>query len=197
MLIVISGTMCKHFRYRTLFVSFQVIQALISSLDLLLVCVAKDAFWGHFVALSDRAGTLGIQKVKFVVLACVVSDRIERGGEATATSMLMMMANWPEFLVSPYIGAAILDALGVRKGAYSNLPWAILARTLLRLMPIPFVFFLVPTGSSADKTRFDAEELKGGKPGAKGGPDDGDSPIVLSPVSSAEMVEMAPASSKV
>ena len=64
MLIVISGTMCKHFRYRTLFVSFQVIQALISSLDLLLVCVAKDAFWGHFVALSDRAGTLGIQKVR-------------------------------------------------------------------------------------------------------------------------------------
>ena len=99
-LIVVSGTMCKHYRYRTLFMSFQVIQALISSLDLLLVCVAKDAFWGHFVALSDRAGTLGIQKLKFVVMACVISDRIERGGEATATSMLMMMANWPEFLVS-------------------------------------------------------------------------------------------------
>ena len=114
-LIVVSGTMCKHFRYRTLFISFQVIQALISSLDLLLVCVAKDAFWGHFVALSDRAGTLGIQKLKFVVLACVISDRIERGGEATATSMLMMMANWPEFLVSPYVGAALLDALNIKK----------------------------------------------------------------------------------
>ena len=85
-LIVVSGTMCKHFRYRTLFISFQLIQALISSLDLILVCVAKDAFWGHFVALSDRAGTLGIQKLKFVVMACVISDRIERGGEATATS---------------------------------------------------------------------------------------------------------------
>ena len=45
------------------------------------------------------------------------------------------------------------------QGQYENLPWAILARTLLRLMPILFIPFLVPTGSSSDKTRYDISEL--------------------------------------
>ena len=43
--VIINASYLKGVRYRTLMISFQLFQAIISSLDLLLVCVAKDAFW--------------------------------------------------------------------------------------------------------------------------------------------------------
>ena len=64
-----------------------------------------------------------------------------------------------EFFFAPIIGSWVLDGLNIDRGNYDNLPWAILIRTLVRLLPIAFIPFLVPTGSSADKVRFDADDL--------------------------------------
>lgn len=158
-LIVINGTVLKGLRYRTLFTMFQLLQALISCLDLLLVCVAKDAFWGHFIALSDKAGTQGITLIKIIIVNAVVSDHVPDNGEASASAFLMLMTNLPEFLVAPLVGAWVVDGLGIRKGSYANLPYAILIRTIVRLLPTIFIPFLVPTGGSKDKTSFDTNDL--------------------------------------
>ena len=58
------------------------------------------------------------------------------------------------------VGSALLSSLNISKGNYENLWIAILIRTVCRLLPIPFVYLLVPQGSSMDRTaRFDLDEL--------------------------------------
>ena len=91
LMIIMQATILKPVRYRTLFLWFQGLQALISGLDILLVAVAKDSFWGHFIALSDKAGAEGLAKVKFIVVSAVVSEHVPRTGEATAMAFLLMM----------------------------------------------------------------------------------------------------------
>ena len=49
--------------------------------------------------------------------------------------------------------------MNIRNNNFDNLPWAILVRTLVRLVPIFFIPFLVPPGSSADKTRYDVGDI--------------------------------------
>ena len=56
--VLINASFLKGVRYRWLFIGFQVIQALVSSLDLLLVCVAKDAFWCVSCAARTEGGAV-------------------------------------------------------------------------------------------------------------------------------------------
>ena len=57
------------------------VQALVSSLDILLVCVAKDAFWGHFIAISDRVGTKAMNKLKMIVIVAMIALDTPDNGE--------------------------------------------------------------------------------------------------------------------
>ena len=158
--VVINASYLKGVRYRTLMISFQLFQAGISALDLLLVCVAKDAFWGHFIALSDRAGLKAVGKLRFIVIMVAVSEHTPDAGEATATAILAAVSNFfgGDFL-APMAGSWLLEGLNIRNNNFDNLPWAILVRTLVRLVPIFFIPFLVPPGSSADKTRYDVGDI--------------------------------------
>ena len=84
--------------------------------------------------------------------------------------------NWPAYFLAPIAGSWILDALDVKRGNYTNLPWALLIRTIIRLLPMAFVPLLVPTGSSADKTRFDAADLAEGETPSRSDEEEGLTP---------------------
>ena len=52
--VIIFASSLKNVRFRMILIWLQIGSAVLSALDLILVCVAKDAFWGHFFALGDR-----------------------------------------------------------------------------------------------------------------------------------------------
>jgi len=159
--VLIYISFMKGWRYRTLLILVQIGLCLISSLDLILVCIAKDAFWGHFLAISDRLGAKAFNRIKGIVVITVASEVIPDTGEATGIAILMAIGNFTgsDFL-SPFVGSWILDSLGVKEGQYGNLAWAILIRSLVRLLPIPFIPFLIQSGSSLDKVRYNTDDLE-------------------------------------
>lgn len=121
----------------------------------------SDAFWGHFIALGDRAGLKAAGKLRFILVMVAISDHISDSSEATATAILAAISNFAGgSWLAPMAGSWLIDSLGITKDNYSNLPWAILVRTLNRLIPLIFIPFLVPTGSSLDKKRYDTNDLK-------------------------------------
>jgi len=92
-------------------------------------------------------------------MLAVIGEYMPDGGETTATALLMATSNLAAGFLARFAGAAILDTLGIERGNYTNLPWAILIRSLVRFLPIPFIPLLVPSGSSYDKTRYNADDL--------------------------------------
>ena len=185
--VVINATYFKKVSWRTLLIGFQLFAMAISALDLLLVCVAKDAFWGHFIALSDKAGSRAHAKLRFIVVQVAIADYLPETGETTATAILAMFMNFAGGFCGGYAGSFLLDALNIEKGNYGNLPWAGLIRTLARLLPIPFIPFIIPAGCSADKIHVDASDIlkTNGDAAAANGTENGDEKALeLSPVSS-------------
>ena len=91
-----------------------------------------------------------------------ISNHVSNGSETTAVAILAAIGNFAggNFL-APMAGAWLLEVLNINNNNYDNLPWAVLIRTLSRLVPIIFIPFLVPSGCSADKTRFDTNEMNG------------------------------------
>merc|ERR1712178_128849 len=85
--IVIYASCLKNVRFRVLFIVLQILQSILSSMDILLVCVAKDAFWGHFLAIGDKAAGKVIGKCKFIVMLAVIGQYMPDGGETTATAL--------------------------------------------------------------------------------------------------------------
>ena len=160
--VIVNASYLKGVGYRTLFVSFQLVQTAVSCLDLLLVCVAKDSFWGHFIAISDRVGTKAMNKLKMIVIIAMICLDTPEQGETSVVAIINALTNFAGTnFVSPMAGSLVLGALNISKGNYGNLPWAIVLRTLCRLIPIPFVYLLVPKGSSLDRTkRFEVEKLE-------------------------------------
>ena len=150
--VIVNAVYLGGVRYKRLFIGFQLIQAAISSLDLLLVCVAKDAFWGHAIALSDRVGAKAFNKLKMIVVIGLISCDTPDRGEASVIAIINALTNFSGTnFVSPMLGAMLLEVLGIERGKYDNLPTAILIRSLFRLVPIIFVPFLVPRGSPRDR----------------------------------------------
>ena len=170
--IVVYATYLKRVRYRRIFIFLQLFQAALGSLDIILVSVAKDAYWGHFFAVGDAAAVKVVGKCKFIVLLAVIGEYMPDGGETTATALLMATANLAGGFLARFAGAALCEDLGIEKDNYDNLPYAIIVRSIVRVLPIPFIPLLVPSGCSADKTRYDPRDLpddaKDGKDGKDG-----------------------------
>ena len=76
--IVIYATYLKKVRFRVIFIALQILQSALSALDILLVVVAKDAWWAHFLAIGDKAAVKVVSKCKVrsspVSQVSVVSD---------------------------------------------------------------------------------------------------------------------------
>ena len=160
--VIVNAVYLGGVRYRQLFIGIQILQALISSLDLLLVCVAKDALWGHAIAISDRVGAKAFNKLKMIVVIGLISCDTPQRGEASVVAIINALTNFSGTnFVSPMLGAMLMDVLGIERGNYTNLPLAILIRTLFRLVPIAFAPFLVPHGSPRDRAGlgFDFSDL--------------------------------------
>ena len=164
--IILYTSYMKHWNYRTNLLNLQILVTAVSALDIILVGVAKSAFWGHFIALSDRAGQRVQIRLAIVVMLVAVADHMPDQGEATAMGFLMAIANIAGGdLLSPLAGSWVLDGLGVKRGAYGNLVWAVVVRTVARLIPIPFIYLLIPSGSSRDKVldKYDLDDLESAK----------------------------------
>ena len=108
--VIVNATFFKGVSFRKLLIGFQLFVICISALDLVLVCVAKDAYWGHFIALSDRAGQRAHSKLRFIVVQVAISEYLPESGETTATALLAAVMNFAgTSFVSTFSGAALLD----------------------------------------------------------------------------------------
>ena len=95
------------------------------------------------------------------------------GGETTATALLNAISNLSSGFIANMIGAEVIKAMGITKGNYDNLPYAIIIRSVVILVPVVFIPFLVPSGSSAEKVAYNLDELKTANGDAS--PEEGDS----------------------
>ena len=112
------------------------------------------------------------QRVHFrltsIVMMVAVADNMPDDCESSAMAFLMAISNiFGGDLLAPLCGSWLLDGLKIKRGQYDNLVWAVTVRTIARLIPIPFIWWLIPAGSSLDKVRFDKDDLDkaGGPPG--------------------------------
>ena len=95
-----------------------------------------------------------------IVMMVAVADHMPDGAESSAMAFLMAISNiFGGDLLAPLCGSWLLDGLSIKRGQYDNLVWAVTIRTIARLIPIPFIWWLIPPGSSLDKVRFDKDEL--------------------------------------
>ena len=123
---------------------------------------------GHFIALSDRVGQRVHFRLTSIVMMVAVADNMPDDCESSAMAFLMAISNiFGGDLLAPLCGSWLLDGLKIKRGQYDNLVWAVTVRTIARLIPIPFIWWLIPAGSSLDKVRFDKDDLDkaGGPPG--------------------------------
>ena len=117
-----------------------------------------QAWWGHFLALSDGVTSKAIGKVRGVALAIMTALFTPENGECSFMAVFAAMANFcgGNFL-APQAGAFLTDYLGVTRDDYSQLKWAILIRASFRLLPLG-ALWLVPDGVPTDKNFL--EQLK-------------------------------------
>ena len=81
-----------------------------------------------------------------------VADNMPDDCESSAMAFLMAISNiFGGDLLAPLCGSWLLDGLKIKRGQYDNLVWAVTVRTIARLIPIPFIWWLIPAGSSLDK----------------------------------------------
>ena len=71
--------------------------------------------------------------------------------------------------VGGYVGNGLIWLLQVEGPQYDNLPYFVVARSLMRLLPILFIPFLVPEGSpSTEGQKSDQSTADGDKPDVTG-----------------------------
>ena len=102
-----------------------------------------------------------------IVTLAVIAEHMPDGGEATAAALLAAISNFSGIFAASLIGAQVVESLGIKNGEYGNLPYAIIIRSVVILVPVVFIPFLVPSGCSADRVRYNLDELDG-KANSKG-----------------------------
>merc|ERR1712014_500868 len=75
----------------------------------------------------------------FVLAAKVCPDNIE----ATLFALLMALSNFGHAL-STFLGVALCEFYGIVDDKFDNLPEAVIAKSLFRILPIPLILLLVP-----------------------------------------------------
>ena len=131
--------------------------------------LCTQAWWGHFIALSDGVTAKAIGKIRGVAVGIIIALFAPENGECSFVAIFAACSNFfgGNFL-SPQAGAFLLELLGVTRSDYSQLKWAILIRACFRLLPLG-ALWLVPDGCPTDKDFLErlkrVADPQGGGPG--------------------------------
>jgi len=90
----------------------------------------------------------------FVLASKVCPDNIE----ATLFALLMALSNFGSS-VSNYFGVTLCEVFGIVGDNFDNMPEAVIAKSLCRLLPIPLIFLLVPNLTPCDSIPVDVVEV--------------------------------------
>jgi len=131
--------------YRRIFLMAQVALLLAGILDYILVIR-----WNLIIGVPDIAFVMGDEAFQwlcqrffmmplFVLSAKVCPDNLE----ATLFAMLMALSNLGSDVGSTS-GAVLTDLLGIKDNNFDRMPQAVIIKSCCRILPIPFIFLLVP-----------------------------------------------------
>jgi hypothetical protein len=145
--------------YRNIFLFAQVAMVFSNMFDLVLV-----KRWNLMVGIPDFVFIAGDDTLAtiisrffampmFVLASKVCPDNIE----ATLFALLMALSNFGSS-VSNYFGVTLCEVFGIVGDNFDNLPDAVIAKSLCRLLPIPLIFLLVPNLTPCDPIPCDVVE---------------------------------------
>ncbi|KAI9922764.1 hypothetical protein PsorP6_000852 [Peronosclerospora sorghi] len=135
----------KDMSFRRIFLLAQLSLAAVSLLDVVLVTRSNVD-----IGIPDKAFVLGdaviadvISRLKTMPVMVLCAKLCPRGIEGTLFALLMSIANFSRS-VSEFWGALVCAWIGIAKDQYDRLWLAILLRSVLKIVPI-FFLFLIPT----------------------------------------------------
>ncbi|DAZ96237.1 TPA: hypothetical protein N0F65_012599 [Lagenidium giganteum] len=157
---LIYNTFFKDISFRRIFFIAQVALAVVSMLDVVLV-----TRFNLQMGIPDKAFVLGdaviadvIGRLKTMPVLVLCAKLCPKGVEGTLFALLMSISNF-SYSVSEFWGAIICSWLGIAKDQYDNLWIAIVLRSVLKIVPIAFLF-LIPTTDPqevVDKLDFESD----------------------------------------
>ncbi|CAI5734044.1 unnamed protein product [Hyaloperonospora brassicae] len=149
----------KDMSFRRIFLIAQISLAVVSLLDVVLV-----TRYNLEMGIPDKAFVLGdavvadvISRLKTMPVMVLSAKLCPKGIEGTLFALLMSIGNFSR-CVSEFLGALVCTWMGIAKDKYDNLWLAIVLRSVLKVVPI-FFLFLIPTTDPqeiVDKLDFDS-----------------------------------------
>ncbi|POM80278.1 Folate-Biopterin transporter (FBT) Family [Phytophthora palmivora] len=131
--------------FRKIFLGAQLCLALVSLVDIVLVTRTNLK-----LGIPDKAFVLGdhivadvIGRLKTMPIMVLCAKLCPRGIEGTLFALLMSISNI-SYSVSEFWGAFVCDWMGITKDEYDALWLAIVIRSVLKVVPI-FFLFLIPS----------------------------------------------------
>eukprot|EP00467_Chlorarachnion_reptans_P018669 CAMPEP_0114498912 /NCGR_PEP_ID=MMETSP0109-20121206/7131_1 /TAXON_ID=29199 /ORGANISM="Chlorarachnion reptans, Strain CCCM449" /LENGTH=627 /DNA_ID=CAMNT_0001676433 /DNA_START=27 /DNA_END=1910 /DNA_ORIENTATION=+ len=146
--------------YRSTFALAQVLMTAFSLLDIFWVTRSNLK-----IGMPDEAFLFGsevlepiLRRLSHMPMLILAAKLCPPGVEATLFALNMSLSNFGE-LVGMYLGSALLEMLGVKRGEFNNLELYIIIRSLAKLLPVFLIKFLVPLGSP-DADAIDMSRMK-------------------------------------
>ncbi|CAH0478362.1 unnamed protein product [Peronospora belbahrii] len=161
---MLYSTFFTNVSFRRIFLVAQLSLAFISLLDVVLMTRTNLK-----LGIPDKAFVLGdhvvadvIGRLKTMPIMVLCAKLCPRGIEGTLFALLMFISNISNS-VSEFWGAILCDWMGIAKDEYDMLGTAIVVRSVLKVVPI-FFLFLIPTSDPRDiidKLDFDSSPHDG------------------------------------
>lgn len=170
---VLYNTFFTNVSFRRIFLVAQLCLALVSLVDVVLVTRTNLE-----LGIPDKAFVLGdhvvadvIGRLKTMPIMVLCAKLCPRGIEGTLFALLMSISN-VSYSVSEFWGAFLCDWMGIAKDEYDMLGLAIVVRSVLKVVPILFLFLIPSTdpqdiidkldfSSSAHESQEDDDEHSG------------------------------------
>eukprot|EP00667_Euglena_gracilis_P007159 EG_transcript_7231 len=145
------NTCFKHIPFRRIFFLAQLLLALASTFDLLIVTRVNLR-----LGISDKAFVLGDEilsdmfgRLKTMPILVLSAKLCPVGVEGTLFALLMSVSNLAGG-VAAYWGAAVCALVGIRRDHYDHLWLAVVIRSVLKVVPIFFLFLIPNTEPQAE-----------------------------------------------
>jgi len=161
--IILYNKFLRKWTYRQVFLFAQLLIVALLCFDLVLVMR-----WNQAVHVPDTLFVFGEKSVAktakrffYMPMFVMAAKLCPEDMEATLFATMMALSNFGGD-VGRYIGIGVLGVFGVSRTNYDNLSWVIVSKMVLGLVPIIFIFLLVPDAHADD------DLLKGARSKDKG-----------------------------
>ena len=137
-----------YYSYRTLFTTTLLLLSLLSLVDLVLVLRLNTTVGINdlFLVFGECALSPMMRRLFLLPIFVLVARVCPSGSEATVFSLLTALGNLGSSF-SGYSGNVLLTYLNITSDDYSNLAFAIIIKSMSRLLPILLIPFLIPSGA--------------------------------------------------